>query len=180
MMKAIQAVSTMLLCMVFFVASAGAADVAKIGVVDFQKVLKESEAGRDAQNRIQNKHSEMQNELQTLAGEIEKLQKQIERDSMVMSKDKREEKKREIAIKKMDLRSKKEEYQSQLQEIQSRIVGQLREEIFSLAEKIGKKEGYLMIIEKSAVIYSPDSIDITDRLINKYNGEFGASQEDTQ
>ncbi len=180
MMKAIQAVSTMMLCLVFFAASAGAADVAKIGVVDFQKVLKESEAGKDAQNRIQKKHSEMQNELQGLAGEIEKLQKQVERDSMVMSKDKREEKKREITIKKMDLRSKKEEYQSQLQEIQSRIVGQLREEIFSIAEKIGREEGYLMIIEKSAVIYSPGSIDITDRLINKYNGEFGGSQQETQ
>ncbi|MFP4226869.1 MAG: OmpH family outer membrane protein [Desulfobacterales bacterium] len=49
------------------------------------------------------------------------------------------------------------------------MLEKLQTEIFSLAEEIGKEEGYLLIIEKSAAIYHPDSIDITDRLIEKYN-----------
>ena len=36
-------------------------------------------------------------------------------------------------------------------------------------KKIGKKEGYLLIIEKSAAIYYPTTIDMTDMLIEKYN-----------
>jgi outer membrane protein len=39
---------------------------------------------------------------------------------------------------------------------------------------MGKKEGFLLIIEKreAGVMYSPNTIDLTDQLIQKYNAEF--------
>ena len=39
---------------------------------------------------------------------------------------------------------------------------------------MGKKEGFLVIFEKreAGVLYSPDTIDITDRLIQRYNAIF--------
>ncbi|MEZ4603420.1 MAG: hypothetical protein R2861_08455 [Desulfobacterales bacterium] len=43
------------------------------------------------------------------------------------------------------------------------------------AEKIGKKEGFLLILEKSAAIYYHNTIDITDSLIEKYNAASGSS-----
>lgn len=151
------------------------ADVAKIGIVDFQRILTESEAGKDIQAQLQKKGREMESDIRSLGTEIEALREQLDRESMVMSRKKREEKQRELDIKKYDFQSKQKKYQSELRELESKLLEKLQAEIFALAEEIGKQEGYLLIIEKSAAIYHPDSIDITDRLIEKYNATYSDS-----
>ena len=151
------------------------ADIAKIGIVDFQRILTESEAGKDIQAQLQKKGREMETDIRELGTEIETLQEQLNRESMVMSRKKREEKQRELDIKKYDFQSKQKKYQSELRELESKLLEKLQTEIFSLAEEIGKEEGYLLIIEKSAAIYYPNSIDITDKLIEKYNATYSDS-----
>jgi outer membrane protein len=135
---------------VFYVLPSYAADVAKIGIVDFQRVLTESESGKSVQGQIQAKGREMEKSLIELGKEIESLSEQISRESMVMSKEKREEKQREIEIKKYDFQSMQKKFQMEFRELEAAEVEKLKDQIFALAEKIGKKEGYLLIIEKSA------------------------------
>jgi len=159
-----------------FSPAAMAADVAKIGVIDFQKVLTESEAGKSVQGRIQEKGKEMEKSLMALGQEIEALSEQMTREAMVMSKEKREEKQREIEIKKYDFQSLQKKFQMEFRELESVEVDKLKNEIFALAEKIGKKEGYLLIIEKTAAIYYPTSIDMTDVLIEAYNKKGGGAE----
>jgi outer membrane protein len=152
-----------------------AADVAKIGIIDFQRVLTESEAGKSVQAQIQKKGREMEQSLVELGQEIEALSEQMGRESMVMSKEKREEKQRELEIKKYDFQSMQKKFQMEFRELEAGEVEKLKDEIFDLAEKIGKKEGFLLILEKSAAIYYPSTIDITDSLIEKYNAASGSS-----
>ncbi len=154
---------------VAFAYPAYGADIAKIGVVNFQRILSESEPGQDIQARLQAKGGEMESDLRSLGKEIEALEEELKQRATVISKEKREEIRREMDIKRYDLQSKQKKYQSELRELESKMLEKLQTEIFSLAEEIGKKEGYLLIIEKSAAIYYPSSIDITDQLIEKYN-----------
>jgi outer membrane protein len=51
-------------------------------------------------------------------------------------------------------------------------VNQLRQDVFELVEEIGKKEGYLLIINNFSVMYSPGSIDITDQIIKQMNDKY--------
>jgi len=94
----------------------------------------------------------------------------------VLSKEKREEKQRELDIKRYDFQSLQKKYQSEFRELEAKEVDKLQKDIFSLAEQIGKKEGYLLIIDKGAAIYYPKSIDLTDQLIEEYNKKGSASQ----
>jgi len=160
---------------IFYVLPAYSADVAKIGIIDFQRVLTESESGKSVQEKLQNKGREMEKHLTELGKEIENLSEQMSREAMVMSKEKREEKQRELEIKKYDFQSLQKKYQVEFRDVESAEVEKLKNEIFDLAEKIGKKEGYLLIIEKSAAIYYPSTIDMTDLLIEKYNETSKAS-----
>jgi len=171
-MRAIVCVLACMATMAMFACPAFAADIAKIGVVDFQRILTESEAGKDIQAQLQKKGREMETDIRELGNEIETLREKLNQESMVMSRKKREEKQRELDIKKYDFQSKQKQYQSQLRELENKLLEKLQTEVFSLAEKIGKKEGYLLIIEKSAAIYYPNSIDITDRLIERYNESY--------
>jgi len=115
----------------------------------------------------------METDLRALGKEVQELEEEIRQRATVISKEKREEMQREMDIKKYDLQSKQKKYQSELRQLENNMLKNLQEEIFALAEEIGKKEGYLLILEKSAAIYYPKSIDITDKVIERYNG--GAS-----
>ena len=152
--------------------SVNAADVAKIGVANLQRVLETSNAGKSAQEQIKKQKDQMEQELKQKGGEIEELRKQLERESMVMSKEKREEKEREIRIKLNDFKSLQKRYRTQLQNLEKKLVSALLKEVSTLVEEIGKKEGYLLIINNTGVMYSPGSIDITDRLIKELNAGY--------
>ena len=168
--------SNVLLIVCFFsllwLNSVNAADVAKIGVANLQRVLETSNPGKSAQEEIKQQKDKMEQELKQKGGEIEELRKQLERDSMVMSKEKREEKEREVRIKLNDFKSLQKRYRTQLQNLEKKLVNALLKDVSTLVEEIGKKEGYLLIINNTVVMYSPGSIDITDRLINELNARY--------
>jgi outer membrane protein len=148
-----------------------AADVAKIGVIDLQRILETSKAGKSIQAELKKQKQNMESDLKQKGAEIEKISKRIEREAMVMSKEMREEKEREQRIKINDFKSLQKKYRSDLQNLEVQLMNQMQKDIKELVDKIGKKEGYLLIINKFSVIYSPGSIDITDDLIKKLNAK---------
>jgi outer membrane protein len=88
---------------------------------------------------------------------------------MVMSKEMREEKEREQRIKVNDFKSLQKRYRSELQKLQVELMQKLQTKITAITEEIGKKEGYLLIIDKRGVIYAPTSVDLSDKLIQRLN-----------
>lgn len=154
--------------------SSGAADIAKIGVVDFQKVLSVSNAGKSAQAEINKQGKVMEADLRKKGSEIEEIKKRLERETLVMSKEKREEKERAFRIKLNDFKMLKKKYASDFKRLEKRLVNRIQKAIFELVEEMGKKEGFLLIVEKreGGLLYYPTTIDITDRLIQKYNEQF--------
>ena len=50
-------------------------------------------------------------------------------------------------------------------------MGKLEKKLGEIVEEIGKKEGYMLIMERrvGGVMYAPSAIDITDRVIRRLN-----------
>ena len=145
------------------------ADVAKIGVIDLQKILETSANGKSIQAELKKQKDKMEADLKKKGAEIETIRKRLERESMVMGKEKREEKERESRIKINDFKSLQKKFRSDLQKLEGNLINRLKTDIDEIVKKIGKKEGYLLIINKFGVIYSPDSIDVTDKVIGELN-----------
>jgi outer membrane protein len=160
-----------LLVFSFGIRSSTAADVAKIGVVDLQKILQTSTAGKSIQAQLKSQKQKMEADLKQKGAEIENIGKRLERESMVMSKEMREEKEREQRIKINDFKTLQKKYRSELQRLEAKLMQQLQSDIQQLVDEIGKKEGYLLIINKFGILYSPSQIDITDTLIQKLNAK---------
>jgi outer membrane protein len=155
-----------------FILSSNAADVAKIGVVDFQRVLDNSNAGKSAQAEITRQGKKMEAELEKRKNEIEEIQKNIERQNAVMSKEAREEKKRDLQIKIYDIKNLEKKYLSELRKNERKKLIKIQNEAFSITQEIGKKEGYLIIFEKKVAIYVPKTLDLTDKVIQEYNAAY--------
>ena len=145
------------------------ADVAKIGVVDTQKILLTSSAGKMAKAQINKKAREMEAKLTEKKEEIDKLKEALEREALVMSKETREEREREIRIKINDIKSLKKKYEQDLKNIEGKVVKRIQSDMSTIVDGLGKKEGYLLIVTSQAVLYAPSTIDVTDQLIQLYN-----------
>ncbi len=113
----------------------------------------------------------METDLKTRGAEIENIRKRLERESMVMSKETREEKERDYRIKINDFKTLQKKYTTDLQRLEARLMGQLKTDVQQLVDEMGKKGGYLLIVNKIGVLYAPNSIDVTDQLIQKLNSK---------
>ena len=159
------------LLMCGFCAHAYGADVAKIGVIDFQRILDVSDAGKEAQDQLNKQAKQMESDLKSKGAEIEESRKQFEREALVMNKEMKDAKEREMRIKINDFKQLQKKYTGVARELQFRLVGKIRKALDELVKEIGKKEGYLLILERkeAGVIYLPSKIDITDKVIKAYN-----------
>ncbi|MDL1967157.1 MAG: OmpH family outer membrane protein [Deltaproteobacteria bacterium] len=170
-MKTTKIASAAAILFLFSLTLSYGADVAKIGVVDFQRILEVSSAGKSAQTKIKSQGEKMETDLKKKGSELEELKKRLEREVLVMSSEMREEKEREFRIKINDFKSLEKKYKEEFKILNNRLVNRIKKDVFELIEEIGKKEGYLLIVEKreAGVLYSPTTIDITDKLIPLYN-----------
>ncbi|MBA3037899.1 MAG: OmpH family outer membrane protein [Desulfobacterium sp.] len=148
-----------------------AADVAKIGIVDFRKILEESNTGKSGRAEIKKQGEKMEADLKKRGAEIDEMKKKYDKEAMVANKDARDEKERELQIKYIDFKNLEKKYTSEIKKLQSDFFISLKNEVDLIVAEIGKKDDYQIIIEKNeaGVFYSPASADITDRIIQKLN-----------
>ncbi len=148
-----------------------AADASKIGLVDFQKVLDTSNAGKAAQAEMNKKGETMEAEIKKLGTEVETLKENLEREALVMSREAREEKERELRIKITDLRALQNKHVQTFKETERDLIQKIQKEVVDLVKEIGAKEGYQLILEKreSGAVYYLNAMDITDKIIDAYN-----------
>jgi len=148
-----------------------AADVAKIGVVDFQKILETSKVGQAAQNEIKSQGEKMEVTLKDKGEEIENLKKKLEREALVIDREARSDREREIRIKINDLKALQKKYVADFRDLEARMIERIRKQLDNIINNIGKSDGYLLIIEKNqaGVLYCPNKIDITEKVIKDYN-----------
>lgn len=168
------------ICFCLFAAAPSyGADVAKIGIVNFQRILEISSAGKKAMAKVNKRGKKIEADLKKKGEEIEAKKDKLEREALVMSKEMREEKEREIRININDFKSLQKKYIAEFKEHEERLVGRIQREVLQIITEMGKKEGFLLILEKreAGVMYFPNTIDITDRLIQKYNANFASKAE---
>lgn len=162
---------TLLALAFFFTASAYSAEVGKIGIIDFQKILTTSAMGKAAKAEIDKKGKAMDAELKKRGAEIQDAKQQLERESMVMSKDMQDKKARELQINILDYKDLQQKYMTEFKSNETQLIKGIQASVIDIVEQIGKREGYLMILERreAGVIYARSGIDITDQVIQALN-----------
>jgi outer membrane protein len=167
-------------------AGAAAAEPLKVGILDFQKVLETSKAGRAAKEKINVAGKDMETELKQRKEKIEQESKDLERELLVMEEEAR--KQREIEIRQQmrdqvrDFRELQQRYYNEFKTQEQTLIRKIQKEVFELAEKMGKEEGFSLILERreSAALYFDHSLDITDLLIQRYDKTYSETAEKTE
>jgi outer membrane protein len=173
-MKNKMMIFTMLVLLLGSVPSAYSADVAKIGVVFMQKILVESSAGKIIKNKLQAHNNKLLNalndekkRLDLLADEIKKLK--LLPDSL--DKNKMAAKKEELEAGVKAFYNLEQKSRSEMKKMESDLMKSFSADVNKIVRDIGKKEGYLLILEKreAGIFYAPEQIDITDQITSLLN-----------
>jgi outer membrane protein len=144
---------------------------AKIGIVDFERIIQESTAGRAARAEVEKEKERIESSLRETGREIEALKSKLEAEALVMSKDMREQKGREFRIKVNDFKELQKKNAQDFRVFEAKIINRIQKDVYEIVKQIGERGNYLLIIEKGAVLYYPNAIDVTDELLKRYNAK---------
>ena len=160
----------MLLVMAVFSATA----FAKIGVLDFQKVLKESDGGKDAYSKLQSKADEYDKKLTAMGDAIKKDQQEYAAKESVYDDAAKDKKRSDIQREIRDFNQSKDDASKDLKRIEMRYLKSIQDDVLKICEAMGKELDLEVILEmgNSGVLYMSPKIDITDNVIQRYNNVY--------
>lgn len=166
MFKRIMLVVTLVVLAGFtFDSSTARAEAQKIGVMNIQKVLIESSAGRKAKAVFEKRMKELQKKFKKEQTSLIALQKEIEKKSSAWSKEKKGEKVRELQLKQRELQVKSEDAKMELKQLQDKELEPILKMLQTVVNSYGEKNGYAMILDsKVSVLYADGSVDLSSEI----------------
>ncbi|MBU0942810.1 MAG: OmpH family outer membrane protein [Proteobacteria bacterium] len=164
MLKRILLTVTLVILATFAVDSTSArADGTKIGVMNIQKILLESSAGRKAKEIFEKRMNELQSKFKGEQDELVALQQEIEKKSSAWSADKKGEKVRELQKKQRELQVKSEDAQIELKQLQDKELEPILKMLQTVVNTYGQKNGYIVILDsKVGVLFAANGVDVSE------------------
>jgi len=164
------AATLLLLPVVALAAEVGAQQI-KIGYVDLQRALNESDAGKRAKERFKVQVDKLQADLKKQKDQLDALKEQLDKKSSVMKEDDARNLQKDYEKKLRDFERTYKDSQGELQQKDQELTVELLKELQGVIEQFGKEGGYSIILEQSSssVLYGSPDLDLTEQIIARYN-----------
>jgi outer membrane protein len=150
---------------------AQAAQALKIGVVDVQQVLNQSQRGQGLKQKLDQERSGRQKELDAKQSELAKLQAEFEKQAPVLSDQAKRERSENLQKKVRDVRRMAEDANRELEKRVREAEMDVTREIFVVIQEYGKDQGYSLVLERSSIIHSASSVDMTAEIIKRFDSK---------
>jgi outer membrane protein len=148
----------------------------KFVVVDVQRAVMETEDGLRAQATLKKLFDKRQKELDSRQEQLQRARDDIERQSKVLSKDALQRRTEEWQKSMMELQTVFVEFNRELQKKQSELTQPIVGNVLKVISQIASQEGYDGVLERNAVPYIRSDLDITDKVIQRYNASFRSAE----
>ncbi len=150
---------------------ARAAETLKIGTVDLFRALNESEPGKRAKGDLESLVKSKQTSIDEKGKVIEKLKADMEKQASILSAEARKTKEEELERLLRDYQRAVTDSQTELKKKEGELTGSIIKELRETINRIGHEDAYSLILEtaEGVVLFSDKSIDLTDRVIKRYN-----------
>jgi outer membrane protein len=151
-------------------AGAARADL-KIGYVDLQRALNESEAGRQAKEKFKVQVDRLQGDLKKKKDSLDAMKEQLEKKASVMKDEEARNLEKDYQRKLRDFERAYKDSQGELQQKDNELTVELLKQLQGVIEQYGKENGYSIILEQSSssVLYGSPELDLTEQIIARYN-----------
>jgi outer membrane protein len=148
----------------------------KLGYVDLQRALYETEDGRKAKAQLKKVFEQKQKELDEQQEDFKKAKEDLDKKRSLMAADKVHDKEAELQAKFEKVQQSYLRHQKDLQEKEGEITSKIFERMNRIIAKIAAAENFTMILDRqqAGLIFAKPHLDLTNELIRRYNSGEGA------
>jgi outer membrane protein len=154
--------------------SSAFAEDLKLGYVDMQRALNETEDGRKAKANLKKVFDQKQKELDEQQQQLKKDVEDLEKKRTLLPPEKLREKEAELQSRMQKVQQTYLRHQQDLSGKEQEATAKIFERMQKIIAKIAASENFSVIFDKSALVFAKPHLDLTNELIRRYNaGEGG-------
>jgi outer membrane protein len=154
-------------------AAPAAGGALRIAVIDTEKILLSSVAGKKAIAELKKAQEQKEGELRAKQQEIKELQDKLSQGRLTLAQDKLAEMSKQLEDREIALRRLSDDATRELNKRKDDLLGGIDEKVMPVINQIGHEQGYTMIFRKfeSGLIYADDAIDITSAVVQRLDAQ---------
>ncbi|HEU5463265.1 MAG TPA: OmpH family outer membrane protein [Candidatus Binatia bacterium] len=141
----------------------------KIGYIDIQRVISESQAGKRARERFQAQVKKAEADIVKERQELDRLKSDLDKKGPLLKEDERRNIESDLQKRSVNLQRSMADHQQELQAKNNEMMADILKELEKIVNEVGKAEKFTLILERSQILYSDQGIDITSKVIESYN-----------
>lgn len=142
----------------------------KIGVVNFDHIITNSEIGKRNKDRIQAKVKGIEDSLKKEEAELQRLQDEISKKGMALSQEAQKGKIDELRTKAAAYEGKRRNAQEELGKAEQDIFKPMLDTLLKVTQDYAKRNGITLVLSsKQSVAYTDPSFDITSAVMDEFN-----------
>jgi outer membrane protein len=146
-----------------------AADV-KIGIVDFQMALQETQAGKKAKTDLEKEFNKRKSEIDKKSAAFQKLQEEFQKSTSILTKEVRAKKEMELQQEGMTLQKMAHDSEVVMRQKEAEMTKPIVEGMRAIIPELSRKHSVDLVLEKnSGILYAVNQTDLTEELIRQYD-----------
>ncbi len=144
----------------------------KIAVIDVNKVLNESAAGKAAKKQMEARYEQLKKKVDAVKAEAQKMKDELDKQKILLGKQKLREKEEALTAKVAELRRITDASEKEMQNRQSELTRAVLKIIESQVDKVVADEKIDLLLERAGgVVHFNPSLDITAKVLALVNKE---------
>ncbi len=148
---------------------------AKIGVINSQRLLNETSAGKKAKENLTAFSKNRQALMELEEKELRRMEEDFVKQSSVLSPAAKRDREEQFRRRMQEYQQKASELNREVQEKQKDVLEGFRDKIEMIAAKVAKRLGLQVVVDKSKggpTIYHEEGLDISGLVIEEFNREY--------
>jgi outer membrane protein len=146
---------------------------AKIGLINIQKIVMESKAGKEARSAFEIELGGKRSILQVREQEVKKLEDELKGQTAKLAPEARREKEEKFAKEVKELQRLKQDLEDDLKRKDRELSSKMLKDIFEVTQKVGQEKQFTIIMQSGPqIIYRDKAIDITDEVLKRYDSQY--------
>lgn len=158
------------LCLVF-TTQAVAQEPVKIGVVSLRKILVDSEAGKQAQNKLKAALEPEKKALEKEEGDIKKATEDLKKLAATLSPDGKQQKFQEMQKRMADFQTRMQNFQKRGLDEEGKLFDPIKKVMVEVIHKHAQDNKFTLVLTdaQGGVVFAAQGIDLTDRILGEFN-----------
>jgi len=150
-------------------ADAAALPEAKVAVVDYQRILKQSEAGRDIHRQIDEYRKSFQASVKRDEDELRTVEEKLKQERATLPPAEFDKRRRAFEERVIALQRRAQDSMRALDDGFQVAMNNLHKEVLPLVKQVTEGQGYNVVVDRSKVVIVLKALDLTDEVIGVLN-----------